>query len=61
MIDLRGLNGTQVKSDGKTAVAGGGILQWELVGRLYEEGKYAGEFHLFQSLVSADGDSHGVV
>lgn len=46
MINLRGLNSTQVKRDGKTAVAGGGILQYEMVQSLYEEGKYGGKFRV---------------
>ncbi|PVH95066.1 FAD-binding domain-containing protein [Periconia macrospinosa] len=40
-IRLRGLNGVKVEQDGKAATIGGGILQWEIVGKLYEKGLYA--------------------
>jgi FAD/FMN-containing dehydrogenase len=42
-INLRGLNSTALSSDGKTAIVGGGIIQYELVRSLFAKGKYAGK------------------
>lgn len=39
-INLRRLNSTRLSESGKTAVVGGGALQWEVVKGLFGSGKY---------------------
>jgi hypothetical protein len=40
---MRKLNSTMLNGDRKTAVVGGGILQYEIVRALYPMGKYSGK------------------
>lgn len=42
-INMRKLNTTTLSSDGKTAVVGGGTLQYEITRALFEKNKYAGK------------------
>lgn len=42
-INMRKLNATTLKPDGKTAMVGGGTLQYEITRSLFALGKYAGE------------------
>ena len=43
-INMRKLNTTTLKQDGKTAMVGGGTMQYEITRALFVKGKYAGEF-----------------
>lgn len=43
-INMRKLNTTTLSRDGKTAVIGGGTMQYEITRSLFASGKYAGEF-----------------
>jgi FAD/FMN-containing dehydrogenase len=43
-INLRRLNSATLSQDGKTAVVGGGAIQYEITRALFARGKYAGMF-----------------
>ena len=43
-INMRKLNTTILNQDGKTAMVGGGTIQYEITRALFAKGKYAGEF-----------------
>jgi FAD/FMN-containing dehydrogenase len=43
-INMRKLNTTTLSRDGKTAIVGGGTLQYEITRSLFALGKYAGMF-----------------
>jgi len=45
-INMRRMNDTKVSRGGKTAIAGGGVLQHEIVQYLYQEKKMAGMFFM---------------
>ena len=42
-INMRRMNDTKISRGGKTAIAGGGVLQHEMVQSLYREKKMAGQ------------------
>lgn len=44
-INMRKLNHTRVHCDGKTATAGGGVMQYEITASLFEQGKQAGQYY----------------
>ncbi|KNG50731.1 hypothetical protein TW65_02111 [Stemphylium lycopersici] len=58
-INMRKLNTTTLREGGKTAMVGGGTMQYEITRSLFALGKYAGEFeplaHRFRRCVSVAG------
>lgn len=43
-INMRKLNTTTLTQNGKTAIVGGGTMQYEITRSLFSRGKYAGEY-----------------
>jgi len=41
-VNMRRMNDTKVNRDGGTATVGGGVMQYEIVRSLFEQGKMAG-------------------